>query len=60
MEQTQDMEWAMDVLSPASESDVWDRYVATNRLITLANYGASPSIRQMAALFLSNRAGMVS
>jgi len=60
MEQTQDMEWAMGVLSPASESDVWDRYVATNRLVTLANYGASPSIRQMSALFLSNRAGMVS
>lgn len=51
------MHWAIDVLSPTSEADVWQKSAATNVLIVLTKYGATQHIRRIAAAVLANGVG---
>jgi methyl coenzyme M reductase beta subunit len=54
------MHWAIDVLAPTSDSDVWEKYVATGILVALANDGATDAIRKLSATVLANNARVVS
>lgn len=59
-EQTEDMHWAIDVLAPTSDADVWEKYVATGMLVALSNDGATEDIRKLSATVLVNTARVVS
>lgn len=56
-EQNEDLDWAIDVLSPNSQADVWQRSAATNVLIVLTKYGATQHIRHVAGNVLGNGIG---
>jgi hypothetical protein len=58
-EQNEDLDWAIDTLSPISQADVWQKSTATNMLIVLATHGANDHIRRVAASVLANGVGAI-